>query len=137
MRVFFDTNVLLDLLDEDRPNHVSSTAILRATEQGHIHASITAISILNAIYVMRKVMPSDTIARYMVQFMRTVRIAPTGPSQLLAAMTSGWKDLEDAVQFQSALAAGPIDAIVTTDPDFKQQKSIPLLTPQQLLKKLN
>jgi len=137
MRVFLDTNILLDLLDEQRPNHQSSIAILRATKEGRIKASITAISILNAIYFMRKVMQPDTIARYMVQFMSMVHIAPTGSAQLLAAMTSGWKDLEDAVQFQSALAAGPMDAIITTDPDFKQQKSIPLLTPQQLLKKLN
>jgi predicted nucleic acid-binding protein len=86
---------------------------------------------------MRKVMEPDAIGRYMLRILNTVELSPLGSPEMKAAMASGWRDLEDAVQFHSALAVGKIEAIVTNDPDFKQQKLIPVLSPRQFLRKLD
>lgn len=57
MRVFLDTNILIDLLDTTRPEHEASTRLLRAIQAGKIAACISPISIVNTIYVLRKVVP--------------------------------------------------------------------------------
>jgi len=137
MTVFLDTNILLDLLDASREDHAAATEILRQAYEGRIQGWITSVSIVNATYVMRKVMAPDAIGAYMLKILNTIEMSPLGPSEMKAAMASGWRDLEDAVQFQSALAVGSVEAIVTNDPDFKQQKLIPVLSPKQFLKKLN
>jgi predicted nucleic acid-binding protein len=136
MKVFLDTNILLDLLDGKREDHAPSTEILRLAYEGRLQGWITSISIVNAIYVMRKAMSPGSIASYMLKVMGTLELSPLGAAQMKTAMTSGWLDLEDSIQFHSALAVGDIEAIVTNDPDFKQQKMIQVLTPRQFVKKL-
>jgi predicted nucleic acid-binding protein len=137
MNVFLDTNILLDLLDGSRSDHAAATEILRQAYDGRIQGWVTSVSIVNTTYVMRKVMEPDAIGRYMLRILNTVELSPLGSPEMKAAMASGWRDLEDAVQFHSALAVGKIEAIVTNDPDFKQQKLIPVLSPRQFLRKLD
>ena len=136
MTVFLDTNILLDLLDGSREDHAAATEILRQAYVGHIQGWITSVSIVNATYVMRKAMAPDAIGAYMLKILSTLEMSPLGSAEMKAAMASGWRDLEDAVQFHSALAVGRIEAIVTNDPDFKQQKLITVLSPKQFLRKL-
>ena len=64
MRVFLDTNILIDLLDGKRLHHEASTAVFQAVQSGRISAGLTAISVLNAIYVLRRALPPGTIAAY-------------------------------------------------------------------------
>jgi predicted nucleic acid-binding protein len=123
LRVFLDTNVLIDLLDADRPQHAASTEVMRAVQRGELRACISAISIVNAIYVLRRAMPPERMATYLQHMLQVVEL-----SRLEAQ--------EDAIQYHSALASGRIDAIVSHDADMKKQDRLPVLTPRQLLQKL-
>jgi predicted nucleic acid-binding protein len=136
MRVFLDTNILIDLLDADRPNHKSSTDLMRAIQGGHLQACISAISIVNTIYVLRKVMPYKEVATYLLRMLDTVEMSRLEVQDMRSALTSGWSDLEDAIQFHSALASGHFDAIVSYDADMKGQEILPVRTPPQVLRKL-
>ena len=136
LRVFLDTNVLIDLFDAARPQHVASTEVMRAIQRGRIRACISAISIVNAIYVLRKVMPPERMATHLQHMLRTVEISRLETQDMLLVLASGWNDLEDAIQYHSALASGRIDAIVSHDADMKKQDRLPVLTPRQLLQKL-
>jgi predicted nucleic acid-binding protein len=109
---------------------------MRAIQRGKIRACISAISIVNAIYVLRKVMPPEQLAKYLHHMLRTVELSRLEAQQLLHALASGWKDLEDAIQYHSALASGHIDAIVSHDADMKKQDRLPVFTPRQLLQKV-
>lgn len=136
MRVFLDTNVLIDLLDADRAGHEASTNLMRAVQKGEVRACISAISIVNAIYVLRKARSPRVLSGYLLRMLDTVELSRLESPGMRQALASGWDDLEDAIQFHSAMASGPIDAIVTHDADMKQQDELPVLTPQQVLRKL-
>lgn len=136
MIIFLDTNILLDLLLSARENHQRSHAILKATKAGQVESRISVISIVNAIYVMRHAMSQAEIGRYMFNIAQTIKVVPTGNSALLAALSSGWPDLEDAIQFHTAMESGQIDHIITSDAHFKVQKSISVKTPKQFLELL-
>jgi predicted nucleic acid-binding protein len=136
MRVFLDSNILIDLLDAERPQHAASTNLMRAIQRGELRACISAISIVNAIYVLRKAMPPKNLAVYLQGMLETVELSRIETQDMRNALASGWTDLEDAIQFHSALASGRIDAIVSHDADMKQQDRVPVLTPRQLLQKL-
>ncbi|MFN9325495.1 MAG: type II toxin-antitoxin system VapC family toxin, partial [Flavobacteriales bacterium] len=111
LRVFLDTNVLIDLFDAARPQHVASTEVMRAIQRGRIRACISAISIVNAIYVLRKVMPPERMATHLQHMLRTVEISRLETQDMLLVLASGWNDLEDAIQYHTAMASGRIDAI--------------------------
>ena len=136
MRVFLDTNILIDLLDAERPQHAASTEVMRAIQRGDLHACISAVSIVNAIYVLRRAMPPKSMATYLHRMLDTVQLSRLEAQDMRSALASSWNDLEDAIQFHSALASGRIDAIVSHDADMKQQDRLPVLTPRQLLQKL-
>ena len=136
VRVSLDTNVLIDLLDADRPQHAASTEVMRAIQHGRIRACVSAISIVNTIYVLRKVMPPQRMAMYLHHMLRTVELSRLETQQMLDALASGWNDLEDAIQYHSALASGRIDAIISHDADMKKQDRLPVLTPRQLVQRL-
>ncbi|HEX2616408.1 MAG TPA: PIN domain-containing protein [Flavobacteriales bacterium] len=137
MRFFLDTNVLFDLFQKERTNHVSSRELIKASVRGQVELVVSANSVMTMLYALRTYgshMP-EAIARLnlLLPHLHVVRI---GGPELLAGINSGWSDLEDAIQFHGALAAGHIDAIVSNDNDFDQQKLVPVITPAQALKRV-
>lgn len=137
MRLFLDTNVLFDLFQAERPHHVHSNALAKAAVRGRVELVISAASVMTVLYSLRKYgLPIHMVMDRLNLLLPHVQVAPTGVSELLAGINSGWSDLEDAIQFHSALAAGSMDAIVSNDTDFKQQKLVPVLTPAQALKRV-
>lgn len=137
MKFFLDTNVLFDLFISEREQHTGSNALAKAAIRGNVHAVISATSVLTVLYSLRKYgLKMDMVVARLSALLPHLTIAHIGQAELLAGINSGWKDLEDAVQFQAALKAGGIDAIVSNDKDFKQQDMIPVITPAQALKRL-
>lgn len=51
MKLFLDTNVLLDILMDSRPSHLESAVILGLGEKGAAQIVITTQSIVDAVYV--------------------------------------------------------------------------------------
>ena len=136
MRLFLDTNILIDLLDSERPHHEASTELMRAVQRGQVRACISAISIVNAIYILRKAMPGKVIARHLLRMLDTVELSRLDVQDMRAALASDWPDLEDAIQHRSALASGQVDAIVSHDADMKRHAELPVLSPRQVLQRL-
>ncbi|MDQ3100084.1 MAG: type II toxin-antitoxin system VapC family toxin [Bacteroidota bacterium] len=137
MRLFLDTNVLYDLFEKSRPFHVESRDLIGLGIQGRVELILTAVSITTVIYSLRKYgMPMKILVERLNVIVSHVEIPPTGAIEVIKGINSGWSDLEDAIQFYSAISAGRIDAIVSNDKDFKQQKLVPVLTPAQALKKV-
>jgi len=137
MRFFTDTNVLFDLYQVERSSHKDSLLLFAHCTAGRIEIVITPVSVMTVLYSLRKygLRMRDVVQRLNL-LLPHLHYAQIAQAELLAGINSGWNDLEDAVQFQAALKAGGIDAIVSNDKDFKQQDMIPVLTPAQALKRL-
>jgi predicted nucleic acid-binding protein len=89
LRVFLDTNILIDLLDAERPQHAASTELMRAIQRGKLRVCISAISIVNGIYVLRKVMPPARMAAHLQRMLQTVELSSLGSGDMLNALASG------------------------------------------------
>ena len=55
-RVFFDTNIILDLIQE-RPGYDDAARILQKQEDGDIDVCLSVLSVANVAYVLRKTLP--------------------------------------------------------------------------------
>ena len=137
MRFFLDTNILFDLFVADRPSHKDSQLLVAHGIAGNAEVLLSPVSVMTVLYSMKKfgVLEHQIVARFNL-LLPHFQIAFTGKTELLAGINSGWNDLEDTIQFHSALGAGRIDAIVSNDRDFKQQDRIPVITPAQAVKRL-
>ena len=132
MRVFIDTNVLLDVLAKRKLFYENAAQIWNLAESGKIEALISVISFNNIYYVVRRVSDRKT-AEQALQLMRNVFVAVPLTVQILSqAMDAGFSDFEEAIQFHSAVHAGAA-RIITRDVDHFPIADIPAISPAAFL----
>ena len=137
MRFFLDTNVLFDLYEEERPSHKDSFLLVKQGLMGQVTLVVTVASVMTMLYSLQRYkVPRELIIGRLNMILPHLDIAQVNAPELIAGINSDWNDIEDAIQFHAAMASGGIDAIVSNDKDFAQQKRVPVLTPKQALKRV-
>jgi predicted nucleic acid-binding protein len=132
MDVFLDTNVLIDVLAKREPFYEDSARVWTLAEQGRITGFISVISFNNIYYVVRKLRTRQTADRMMVLLRDTFTPVALDKQILNQAIDAGFKDLEDAIQYFSAMRAG-VDCIISRDAKAFAKSAVPILTPVELL----
>ncbi len=132
MRVFVDTNLLLDVLARRKPFYTSAARIWTLAETGACEALVSAISFNNVFYIVRKARDLPTARRALV-LLRDV-FASVAPDQgiLNQAIDSDIPDFEDAIQLFSAVHAGA-DYLLTRNVGDFPAGILPILAPQEFL----
>jgi predicted nucleic acid-binding protein len=132
MRVFLDTNVLLDVFDTERSGHRASMALFIAGEQQQVELIITGLSLVNVEYVLRRMrIPTPERRAFIGDSLKLCVLAPTDEPQVKAALKLAWPDFEDALQYSAAASMGRVQAIITSDVAGFRASRIPVFTPEQ------
>ena len=136
MKVFLDTNILLDTLVE-RSNQVftdNAITLLGLGENGVIDLDMSALSISTIAYVLKN-MTSVRKKEIIKDLTSIVKVLPVLPEHVDNMLESPMKDVEEALHVQSA-KEGLCDLIVTrNESDFKET-DILVICPEELLKKI-
>jgi len=130
--VFIDTNVLMDVLAKREPFYADSARLWTLAEQGRIKGLISVISFNNIYYVVRKLRTRRVADRMMLLLRDTFKAVPLDKQILDQAIDAGFKDLDDAIQYFSAIRAGAA-CIVSRDAGAFPRSDLPVLTPGELL----
>ncbi|HID28753.1 MAG TPA: PIN domain-containing protein [Desulfobacterales bacterium] len=132
MKLFLDTNLLLDVLAEREPFYAAAARLWSMAETGQCTALVSAISFNNVFYIVRKARDAQTARRALI-LLRDVFIG-VAPDQAILnqAIDSEIPDFEDAIQFYSAVHAGA-DYLITRNADDFPVGSLPILDPQEFL----
>lgn len=132
MKVFIDTNVLLDVLAKRPAFYDDAAAIWSLSEQGRITGFIAAISVTNISYIIRKLADHRSAMKAMVQLRDIFSLASCDNQVMSQAIDARMPDFEDAVQYFSALHAGA-ELLVTRNPKHFPRSAIPVATPKEFL----
>ena len=139
-RVFFDTNIMLDLILE-RPGYEDAARILQMQEDGDIEVCLSVLSVANIAYVLRKTVPHALIAPTLKQISSVVRVLPMDDSQLQHALLLDGPDMEDLLQIVCAKAEGCPVLLTHNTRDFRIRKGLhetfvipEIQTPESFLK---
>jgi predicted nucleic acid-binding protein len=136
MRIFWDTNILIDLLTDARINHETTLKIFANHIENNATIFLTPLTLANADYILaahHDVYDFTDRFRNMSSF---TKVCTMNKKQANFAIHSGWKDFEDALQYQSALSA-QCDIIMTRDHNGFKASLIPIYTPEQFLEEQN
>jgi len=134
MKIFLDTNVLLDVLARREQFYAASAEVWSLAESGAVQGYISAISFNNIYYVARK-MVGKYKADKALRILRDIFVPVAPDTQILnQAIDSTMDDFEDAIQFHSAIHAGA-ECLITRNPGhFKVvETSIAISTPEEFL----
>lgn len=137
MRVFIDTNILLDVLMESRENNLDSALIFQVADAGHIAAVISTQSVLDAYYVSVEVAKTslEDFKAALNEILSVAEVVPMDEQAIRAAMGSSNDDFEDAAQIACADAAG-CDCIISSDKKMKRNSYLKVYTPNEFCNRL-
>ena len=136
MKVFLDTNILLDtIVSRDNPEFARNAAtILSLGENGTLELYMSVLSIPTIAYVLKSMSP-DAKKAIIGELVDMVKVLPSLPEHVAGMLESRMSDIEDALQVQSAVEGG-CDVIVTRNiHDFKLS-GIPAIAPDDFLRRI-
>ncbi len=132
MRLFVDTNVVLDVLLRREPFYEDSARIWTLAETGQVTGFASTPSFPLIFYHLRRI-SGHKAARKAIGLMRDIfSIVPLDSQITNQAIDSDIKDFEDAIQFFSALRVGA-DSLITRNTKDYPTGDVPIQTPKEFL----
>ena len=131
MKVYVDTNVLVDFVCNRQPFSEDAKKLFAHGYIGECELMTSALSIVNAVYIGHKY-EHDDVKGYLKSIASFVEIVDLRGNVVLDMLSSEWKDYEDAVQNTSAINFCA-DCIVTRNKKDFSESSLPVYTPAELL----
>lgn len=136
MKAFLDTNILLDVLVVRSAPKFSENAeiILGLGETGTLDLYMSVLSIPTIAYVLKN-MTADKKKAVIKDLTSIVKVLPSLPEHVTNMLDSPMKDIEDALQAESA-KEGQCDIIVTRDTTDFRHAGLPVISPDELIKRV-
>lgn len=119
MKVVIDTNVILDVLSHREPFFEQSRAIVQLAAEGKIHAALTANTITDIYYVLRKHLDKGAVESSLRGLMELFDVVDVTGVECLAALDLGMNDYEDALMACCALRWGAGCIVTRNTKDFR------------------
>ena len=135
MKVLIDTNVILDVLCNRADFVEDATKIFKLCEVNKVDGYISALSVPNIVYIMRKELDSEKTADILEKLSLIFKIADLKGSDIIKAAKVGFNDYEDALQSVCALWI-KADYIITRNiKDFAKSK-VTAIKPSEFLERV-
>lgn len=114
MKLFLDTNVVVDLCAGRQPYYADASKIMELAARHEVSLVVSSLTFVNVAYVLRKVVGIDEIYTRLGSLLKYVYLSPIDESVVKSAISANRKDFEDAVQYYSASSCDA-DLIITRD----------------------
>jgi predicted nucleic acid-binding protein len=132
--VLIDTDVILDFFFDREPFSEYATQVFSLCESKQINGYVTPVICSNTYYLLRLTAKHEKVIEKLSQLMTILDILSMDREIVIQALSSGFKDFEDALQNFSAIKSGFIDIILTRNLKDYSKSSIGVLTPETYLK---
>src|SRR5216684_638367 len=134
-KIFLDTDVALDHLADRQPFAEYAHRIFALAEIAELTVCLSSLSFSNLYYILRKLKGhADALALH-GKLKLLVRVSAVTYVEIRSALSSTFKDFEDAMQYFAAKGEGSISAIVTRNTADYFASEIPVLSPDEFLAK--
>lgn len=125
MKVLFDTNVIMDVLQSREPWFKDAERLILAVANNKIEGFVTAKDLCDIWYLATKMQSGDNSQRkaqeYISRLCKLFIVLDTTSTDIEGALAADITDFEDAVMIETAKREG-MDAIVTRDIKYTNTK---------------
>ena len=132
MKLFLDTNVVLDFLAERDPFFEDASVIFDMWRLGMVKISFSALTVVNCAYILRKRFDNQVMLDKVNWMCQNFEITPIEKSCIATAAQMEPHDIEDAVQLVSSRSCYP-DVIITRDQAGFADFGVKLMTPSEFV----
>ena len=129
-KILFDTDIILDFFFDRQPFSQFAATALSWSEQHKVAGFITPVICSNLYYILRQHGTHEKVIGKLSQLLTIVDVTHMDRQVVEAALTSNFRDFEDALQNFSAVLKGDINVILTRNVKDYKQSSRAVMTPE-------
>lgn len=133
VKLFLDTNILVDVLANRHPHAEPAIALFKRRKRGELHLCTSAMSITTSWYLVSRERDAKTALQAIKGMLKFVEVINTGERAVMQALKSDFRDFEDGVQYYSAFEAGDIQCIITRNVRDFRHSVIPVYSARDYL----
>lgn len=131
-KLFFDTNILLDVLEKRAPWFPEAFECLARVQSGQCSGAITVLSLSDIAYIQRATPPATLLAAFR-RLRSFLEVAALTQETVDAALDRQLGDLEDGFQLEAAINWGATHLLTRNVEDFPSGAPIQVLSPSDYL----
>jgi len=132
IKVLFDLNIILDVLQEREPFYEVAAQLLAYAETGKIQGFVAPHSLTTLFYLIQKDQSAAHAKVTITNLLQILKIATVDQSTIEQALSLSYKDFEDAVQMMAAVQC-KADYLVTRNVKDFQPAPLSVIQPSELL----
>lgn len=134
IRIFIDTDIVVDFFSGREPFAGPAAMLFTLAEQGKLSACVSALTIANCYYILKRHAPHRQVIEKLVQFSTIVEILDIQKESIVKAFHSGFTDFEDAIQYEVARQEPGITIIITRNVRDYRKSRLAVMTPEEYLR---
>ena len=133
MKVFVDTNVILDYISKRREYYDDARAIMETCRRGVNIGYIAAHSVTDVFYILRREYSDNERRTLLSLYLNLVEVVGIDKEKIISAIKrKDFHDFEDCLQDECAFACG-VDYIITRNVKDFEQSRIKAITPAEFI----
>lgn len=135
MRVFLDTNILFDIVEQRMPHYTASQAVLDECDQRGIEVFVAWHGLATVFYITAKKRGEPYALQMIRDLLTWATVATVGQNEAQEALCYGITDFEDAL-IAAAASSAHVDWLITRDENGFSKGPVPAINPADFLLKL-
>ncbi len=137
MKIFVDTNIIVDLIADRKPFSKFAIDIFCKAEANQIELYTSSHSIATTHYLLKKYMEEKELRSILYDLLDFMQVIQVDSDVIRKGLKSKHKDFEDAIQMLCAYSIEKMDCIVTRNIKDFRNCEILVVSPDELVNKLN
>jgi len=135
-KILLDTNIILDLLARRDPFYSEAAELFSLGDKNLIRLSLSSLSLANTHYVLSKYKPEQEVRGILRKFKVLVQILSFDDKITDLALSSDFKDFEDAIQYYTAIENDQ-EIIVSRNLTGFRNSNLPVMTAREFIESMN
>ena len=131
-RIFFDTDILMDVVSQRDPFYADSLVVLDGCQQGKALGACSALSLAHLAYLRRKD-DKDRVMDFFLYLRKFIEITPLGETEVDKMLRDHFSDLEDCLQWHSAKSWEANTFVTRNVSDYPKHQKPKVISPAQYL----
>jgi len=136
-KLFLDSDVILDVVLKRDEFYKNSYELFKMKEENSVSLYTSVVIIMNVQYLSTRSVGKSKAVQGIQSLLNFFEIADCSKKVLSKAYTTKCRDVEDAVQYFTAINADSLTHFITRNiVDYRdiEENNLPVLTPSQFLK---
>ena len=136
MKIFLDTNIIVDLIADRKPFSKYAIEIFQKAEANEIQLFTSSHSLATTHYLLKKYVEEKELRTILYNLLEFITVIAVDEDIMKKSLLSNHKDFEDSIQIFCASTVEKMNFIVTRNTkDFKGSE-IPAFNPDEIISKI-